>query len=277
MKNIKLIALDLDGTLLDNQKSLPCKNEEAIKKCIKQGIEIVPCTGRILSGIPEFLKDISGIRYAITVNGAVVVDMKENCVISACKINAESAIEMLQLAKQLGIVYDVYIDDCGYTQQCFLDEMKTYEIEEKVFELILKTRKVVPDVIEMVRKSGSLVEKINYFFPNNSQKRKKIREELSRREDIAVSAAFSYNLEVNAKEATKGNAIYALASHLQISPNETMAIGDGENDLSMMEMAGIGVAMGNAISEVKMIADYVTTTNEMAGVAKAISALVLEE
>ena len=84
--NIRLIALDLDGTLLDSQKRLSARNEAVLRECISRGIYIVPCTGRIWGGVPDFLRSLPGIRYAITTNGAIVEDVKEHRVLDERKL-----------------------------------------------------------------------------------------------------------------------------------------------------------------------------------------------
>ena len=120
------------------------------------------------------------------------------------------------------------------------------------------------------------VEKINYFF-NNQDERLRARKALEARGDVLVSSSFRNNLEINAMGADKGSALLRLANHLGIGRTETMAFGDGENDLSMIECAGFGVAMENGEEVVKAAADYITITNNEAGVAKAIRQFVLKQ
>ena len=97
-REIRLIALDLDGTLLDSQKRLSARNEKALKECIARGIYIVPCTGRIWGGVPEFLRTLPGIRYAITTNGAIVEDVAEHKILDERKLGCAQAIDILEMA-----------------------------------------------------------------------------------------------------------------------------------------------------------------------------------
>lgn len=274
---IKLIATDLDGTLLDDKKQVPERNMQALKACAAAGIEIVLATGRTVQGIPEELKSLPGTRYVITTNGAVVADLKKDCTIDSCRMSAAKAAEVMQLAadSSYDIMYDAYIDGQGFTMEPFFSNLLQYVESEGMADLVRKTRLVIPDTIEHVVKQGRDVDKINLFFANMDEK-EKFRLELKAVEGILVSSSIPNNLEINAQGADKGGALIRLAAYLNIEAAETMAFGDGENDLSMMEKAGVGVAMENGEASVRKAADYVTLTNEEAGVAAAIEKFILK-
>lgn len=269
IKNIKLIALDLDGTLLDSKKCLSRKNREALMACVGRGIEIVPCTGRIWIGVPEFIRSLPGVNYAITVNGAVVEDLGNGRTLAEKKLDWETALDLLRFAQNFNVMYDMYIDGKGYGEKRFMENMKNFGIVSALNKMINETRKPVPDLIEYLLHTARPVEKINYFF-SDLEERKLVKDALEKRDDVIVSSSFSNNLELNAPGATKGDGIACLASHLGIPIEQTMGFGDGENDLSMMRIAGIGVAMANGMDAVKAAADYVTLTNDEDGVAAAL-------
>lgn len=272
---IKLIATDMDGTFLDDRKQAPKENILALAKCAALGIEIVPATGRILSAIPEEIKKLPGVRYAITTNGAVVVDLKENKIISECRMQAETAVKIMETVRDCkdDIMYDVYIDGVGYTSEYFMENLEHYTKSREIAELIRKTRRAVPDHIQYAKEQGRNVEKVNLFFLN-ADARSHMRKYLEQIPEILVTSAIPENLEINAAGASKGGALLRLAEYLGIDVEETMAFGDGENDLSMIRAAGCGVAMANGEANVKAEADYVTVTNNEAGVAKAIGRLL---
>lgn len=273
MAEIKLIALDLDGTLLDSQKRLSSKNESILKECIRQGIWVVPCTGRIWGGVPDFLRDFPGIRYAITTNGAIIEDIATGEILKEHKLTCRQALDILKMAREFHTMYDVYVDGRGYGEERFLYHMEEYGVTPLVQEMIRGTRMFVPDLWERISEIGRSVEKINYFF-SDMEERIRAKEALDARGDVIVSSSFSNNLEINALGATKGEGILHLAQYLGVEPDETIGIGDGGNDVTMMQMAGIGVAMGNAEDSLKEIADYVTLTNDEDGVAFAIEKLI---
>lgn len=270
---IKLIALDLDGTLLNSEKRLSQRNESALKECIRRGIEIVPCTGRIWNGVPEFIREIPGIHYGITINGAVVEDVVNHKILRERKMSTAQAVEILELAKEFDTMYDAYVEGQGYGEARFIDNMAQYGVSPGIWDMVRKTRLVVPDVAEKIKEMGKPVEKINYFFAD-LEKRETARKALEARGDMVISSSFKNNLEINLLGATKGDGIRCLAEHLGLKPEETMGFGDGENDITMMQIAGIGVAMANGEDSVKAAADYVTDTNDADGVALAIEKFV---
>lgn len=273
--DIRLIALDLDGTLLDSDKKLSEANREALRMCAERGIEIVPCTGRIWQGIPEFIRELPGVRYAITVNGAVIRDIRKDQTLAEHKMSYETAVALMELAQKFHVMYDCYIDGQGYGESRFMDHLDDYGAPVTLQGMIRRTRRPMTNLIRMVREKAEPVEKVNYFF-DNQEERSRAKIELAERNDIVVSSSFSNNLEINGPGATKGNGILCVAKHMGIDSSQTMGFGDGENDLSMMELAGIGVAMANAVDSVKKAADYVTLANDEDGVAAALHKFILD-
>ena len=276
MAEIKLIALDLDGTLLNEKKEIPPENEKALRECAARGIQIVPATGRTVYGIPDTIRDIPGVRYAIIINGGKVVDMQEDRVISSCLLSKEKTVEIMEIAERFPIMYDAYVEGRGVSEERFLDHMGDYGISPGIQELVKRTRDRYPNIIGHIKELETSVEKVTMFFKTPQDKRD-VREALKGVKDIIVSSSLPNNLEVNAAGATKGGGLLRLAEYLGISAAQTMAFGDGENDITMIESAGCGVVMENGAPFLKEKADYITLSNEEAGVAAAIKKLVLED
>ena len=273
---IKLIATDLDGTFVDDQKQLIPENVQAFAECAQKGIYIVPTTGRTIVGIPDEIRTLPGVRYVITSNGATIVDLQSGKIISSCLMSAETVLKIMELARDSedDIMYDAYVDGVGYTKQEFWDNLLHYVPNPAVLDLVRKTRKPVPDSIEYIRSLGVDIEKINLFF-TTEEARMRMRKVLADIPEVLVSSSLPNNLEINAVGADKGGALLRLAELLGIRQEETMAFGDGENDISMIRMAGIGVAMENAEEHVKAVANHITVTNNEAGVAAALRKFVL--
>ena len=273
---IKLIATDLDGTFVNDQKQLIDENVQAFAECAAQRIQIVPTTGRTIVGVQDEIKNLPGVQYVITSNGATIVDLKSGTIISKCLMKPEIVVKIMELAQNSedDIMYDAYIGGVGYTRQSFWDNLAHYVPNQGIHDLVRKTRKPVPDNIEYIRENCEYVDKINLFFVKE-EARVRMRNVLADIPGILVSSSLANNLEINAAGADKGNALIRLAAHLGIRQEETMAFGDGENDVSMIRMAGFGVAMENAEECVKAVADHITVTNNEAGVAAAIRKFVL--
>lgn len=274
MKDIKLISLDLDGTLLDSRKRLSAGNLQALKACIARGVQIVPTTGRTVDGVPAVVKEIPGVRYAIATNGAIIYDMKEEKIIDRRMLDHSKALSILHILEEYPVMYDPYINGRGITEEKFFNHMDNFGLTKELQDMVRITRDVVPNIIRFVEENDSPIEKINMFFADPSLK-SQIRKRLNEISDIIITSSIPLNLEINHPEATKGKGILRLAEYLGISREETMAFGDGENDLSMIIEAGIGVAMENGIDFLKANADYVTKSNDEDGVAAAIDRFVL--
>lgn len=273
--NIRLIALDLDGTLLDSQKRLSERNRNTLLECIRKGIHVVPTTGRSADGIPDEVRLIPGIRYAITTNGAMIEDLAEKKIIDERKLNNSLVIKVIKMVESYHVMYDPYIEGRGITENRFYNHLDDYGVDPIVQDLIRKTRDVVPNIMQYVMESGKDAEKVNLFFADE-ETRKTVRAVLENESEIIITSSMPNNLEINAVGASKGSGILRLAEYLGLLQEQTMAVGDGENDYTMIEMAGFGVAMENGESYLKSIASYVTCTNDEDGVAAAIEEFVLK-
>lgn len=274
-EDIRLISLDLDGTLLNDEKQVSPANKQALLDCIARGIYIVPTTGRTVDGIPDEVKGIPGVRYAITTNGAIIQDIKERKVLDSRKITWQLAMELLDVISCYHVMYDPYIDGRGISEPAFYDHMSEYGLSSQMQEMVKRTRDVYPNIREFVEHAKKPVEKINLFFLDQKEKAR-LRSLLEGWKNIVISSSTPNNLELNAPGATKGEAILRLAELLGLRRDQTMGVGDGENDFTMIQKAGVGVAMGNADPLLIQMADYVTGTNEEDGVAAAIRHFVFE-
>ena len=269
-KKIKLIFLDLDGTLLTTDKKISAANYAALEQAAAKGIYIVPCTGRYFIGMPEEVRSLPFLRYAITINGAEIYDVKEEKALHTALISPEKAEEIFSVMDTLPVIYDCYQDGWGWMDQTFYDMTDLYGMGEVRPEWIRKMRTPVEDFRGMVRSRNRGIQKTQMFL-RDMELRARLLEELPQRfPDLVVTTSLVNNIEINSGDAHKGAALLELCRQLNIDPAESMAFGDGLNDVTMMQAAGIGVAMGNAEQQVKDAADFITDTNDNDGVAKEV-------
>lgn len=269
---VKVILLDLDGTLLNSEKTISTANYAALERAAAMGVHIVPATGRFYEGMPQVVRDLPFVRYAVSVNGAEIYDSKEDKVLHREELEPEEAVAIYEYLSSLPALCDAYVEGWGYMDRShyarvdefvtvpyvvkMLKELRTPVDDMKAFLAQHKTQKVMAFFNDMDRRAVEL-ERVRTLFP-----------------DTAVSSSIVNNIEVNAKKAAKGGALLNLCAVLGIDVKDSMAFGDGSNDLTMIQAAGIGVAMGNAYPGLKEAADFVTLTCDQDGVAHAIEKFV---
>lgn len=268
-RDIRLIGLDLDGTTLTTDKKLTPHTKEVLEACIRQGIEVLPATGRVWSGIPEELMKMEGVHYVISSNGAAVVELATGKAVYTNGIAWDRALEVFDILERYDTFYDAYAEGNGWCEARFYENLNDYGIEPLIQRLVKSSRTCIEDLREWVKEHKSPIEKINMFF-RNEEKRQQAFRELSEIPDLAVTCSLTNNLEINHCTCNKGDALLNLGKILGISMEQIMACGDGNNDLEMVRNAGVGVAMENGEDSVKEAADYVTVTNDEEGVARAI-------
>lgn len=268
-RDIRLIGLDLDGTTLTTDKKLTPHTKEVLEACIRQGIEVLPATGRVWSGIPEELMKMEGVHYVISSNGAAVVELATGKAVYTNGIAWDRALEVFDILERYDTFYDAYAEGNGWCEARFYENLNDYGIEPLIQRLVKSSRTCIEDLREWVKEHKSPIEKINMFF-RDEEKRQQAFRELSEIPDLAVTCSLTNNLEINHCTCNKGDALLNLGKILGISMEQIMACGDGNNDLEMVRNAGVGVAMENGEYSVKEAADYVTVTNDEEGVARAI-------
>lgn len=271
----KIIALDLDGTLLTYDKQITRRTYTALEKAAEQGHYIVPATGRALHALPEVVRSLPFVHYAITINGACVSNTDTGEKLLRCELARDRALAVMEFSKNYDCMYDCYWNDAGWSERAFLERIDYFNSDEAVKKLILQTRRPVDDLFQKVRDEMETVQKVQLCFREVPTRNAAWMDIVTAFPDMTVSASFRNNLEINHKMATKGNALRVLARKLGVSERDTIAFGDSSNDLTMLQSAGVGVAMGNAAEAVKAISKAVTDTNENDGVAQWLEAHVL--
>ena len=270
---VKLIASDLDGTLLTNKKELSPKTKKALDTAAAQGIYIVPATGRSFESVPEMIREYPGVEYLITANGGAVYSVKEQRRIYQCLLRPESVEAAIAVRKKEKIIMEVVIDGVPYAEEAYVRDPLTYLATEYGARYIKATRKPVKDIILFAADHARELDSISFVCSHEDRNRLygSLGDEIP---DIYVTSSVPTLLEIGHRDAGKGKTLLWLLDLLGISPEEAMAFGDADNDSSMLEVVKYGFAMGNATENCKKSAAYVTGTNEEDGVAAAIMSLL---
>ncbi|WHH57354.1 Cof-type HAD-IIB family hydrolase [Petroclostridium sp. X23] len=262
----KLLTIDLDDTLLREDLTISERNIKAIRAAVEKGVKVTLASGRATQSVHHYL-DVLGLEIpVISYQGARIVDTETGEVMYKKELSLQDAMPILKYAEENNIHCNMYMNDTVY-----INEMT----ERGEFYRSLSQH--VP-----MREVGKLSEFISdpatkILFIDEHEKLKEIKSELEKIVDEEVYIFFSkpYFLEFTNKFGTKGAAVRFLADHFRIKREETMAIGDTYNDISMIEYAGLGVCMSNGPKEVRNLADHVTRSNMEDGVAHAIEKFIL--
>lgn len=241
---IKLIALDMDGTLLTSKDEVSEANKLAIKKARDKGVAVMISTGRWLDSCYPFAEMLDLDTPLITVNGGEIWSAKKE-LIERHVHDSEKMEEMWKLGRDIGVNMWIISTTKVYNGGDYPEDFSAHEW----------------------LKIGFSSEDLN--------KLDSIREGLDNYDDLELTNSLPTNIEVNPLGVNKANGIMRVCEEMNISMNEVMAVGDSLNDIKMIEQAGIGVAMGNAQTKIKEVADYTTDTNNADGVAKAIKHFIL--
>lgn len=286
---IKLIATDMDGTLLNAAHEISQENQEAIKFAQEHGITVVIATGRAFyeANTPVAETDLK-VPY-ICLNGAEVRDETFN-IMSTSHLNHSLVSKITFTLKEKDIYYQVYTNRGIYTEnpqrdlEIYIDiaeragqKADVEKIENSIQKRIDNgTLKIVDNYDKIEDIPGELIMKI-LAFDSDLGKIDLVGQELAQSPNLAVSSSSRGNLEITHSDAQKGIALSTIAKQLGIDLKDVMALGDNLNDVSMLERVGYSVAMDNAAPEVKTVAKYVTDSNENSGVGKAIMKFLKEE
>jgi len=270
----KLVAIDLDGTLLNSKKQISDENKEAIKNAIDAGLHVLVCSGRIYAGARVFGEEIGSNLPIITCNGARIMDMETNQEIYSKTLPLDICEKVVDFCHDFGIYYHAYVGDTLFTEKLDFSSLKFSEKNKELPEDRRMDIQVVDDMKHYFKKYSNDISKL-VIMSNDSEKLAKARVELEKIKGIALMSSGPDNFEIMDETVNKGEALKFMAERYGIKQEEVMALGDNENDLSMLEYAGLAVAMGNGEDYVKEIADFVTQSNDDNGVAFAINKFML--
>ena len=267
---IYLVAVDMDGTLLHNDKSISDYTINVLRKIVEKGILLVPASGRPLNGMKAaVLNNVKGIKYAICSNGAMLMDVQKEKSISETGIPIEKALEALTYLEQFPVAVYVHTDRGTFRAEGW----EKTGLSEK-YPYIRFSEGTVKNLGEFLRTSGVNVMKMGAYILTD-ELAQKLLEKGSLIPGIVFLRTGDGIIELNSIHASKGNALCTLCKKLGISMENVLAIGDNENDISMLQAAGISVAMENAEDDVKQAAKFVAGHNEEDGAAHFLEEWVL--
>ena len=291
----KLIAIDLDGTLLNSYGELTQNTKNTLRKIINNNIEIVLASGRTVDSIKNIAKDIGKIRYIIAGNGAIVHNINSQENIYEKYIEKNKALEIMKICEDNSITYNVYTDKTIIASALKYNILYYYKENLKKEEDKKTSIKIVENIYEYIKNINkdekivkiSVCDKNKEIFKSIMRKLNEITDveilDISHMAKKKIKAGTEeiqieyYYTEISEKNVDKWNALSFLLEKSNIQKENIIAIGDNINDKKMIEEAGLGIAMKGSTPEITNIADYITDTNNEDGVAKALLKLAFQE
>lgn len=265
---IKMIVSDMDGTLLNSSKEISKANREVIRQAQAKGVKMVLATGRIFVSAKQYAKDLGLDTPIIACNGALIKNPISEEVFENKPIAKEQVRQIIEVFEKESVYYHFYTEKDFYTRELKYTSLAYLQFNEQVDEEDKINLMVVKDLKRVARETQDVMKFV--AIDDDPKIMRLVRERLMQVSGIEISQSWHNNLEVMTAGISKGEALEKVAAIYDIKPHEVLAIGDHLNDISMIERAGYGVAMGNAEEKVQSTAVYVTTSNDEDGFARAI-------
>ena len=268
MSQYQLIALDMDGTLLNSRKEISAGNLKAIEKASTAGKAVVLSTGRCRPELKEFYDRIPGLRYLDCSSGAMIYDLQEKKVLYSCCLDTELVKKLIQLGRMEEAMLHLMGEE-AVVERDQMAHMERYgmKIYQPMYEAVMTP---CEDAYQFFCEHPMPIEKFNLYH-KSVESRERTKERIKKAGyPVTVADAESGSLEITALGTDKGTGLLKLCEALEISVSQTIAVGDADNDISILKTAGLDVAMGNADPHVKEIADVVTADCDHDGCAEII-------
>lgn len=273
MNDIRLICLDMDGTLLDDDHAtVPQRNVSALRAAAERGAATVISSGRAWDLLQEVDVQLGVTKYAVLSNGAAVLDVTSGEWIYRSCLPDQARVPLIDLLLEWGLPFEVYCQGKNYIQLDRKEQVLSCAFTPQ-FQRILANYSQFPAYMNDALPAGT-VEKIHVFYVP-PERRQELVERALGWGPLSVTTSFQDNMEFTAPGVNKGTAVQALCARLGLGPEQVMAFGDAGNDLELLRWAKWSFAMANATEDAKQAARYVTGSNHEAGVGMAIEQYLL--
>lgn len=268
----RLLAVDMDGTVLNSKKKISPRTEAAIHQALAGGKEVLFATGRCPSEMTEYVKLFPDMKYAMCLSGALIFDVKTGKSLSAVTISRDLAEQVLDRAEELDAMVNIYAGSDVFVEKRRRGNMEYFNCQ-CFAELYDGCAVWVDDIREVLQERGDQIYKINLYCHDEQNWKKGA--EILERLPLSYASGIPMNFEISPFGVNKGVGLEMLSRVTGVPLAEMVAVGDEGNDIEMLRAAGLGVAMGNATDAVVDAADMMTADCDHDGVAEVISYCLL--
>ena len=262
----KIVAIDLDGTLLHSDCTISSYSKEVIAEAGKNGIMVVPTSGRSFRSIKNQVQDIEGVKYCICANGTLVGNIQTEELLHNCKIPQHLVYDIYKEVKERHGFIELYCDNDAYVEKDTAPIIYDTKMGKDFCDSMLSTDVIGLSYDLLLRRGIMRINKIHVAFPD-PQELREFAAKTAENKNLMVTFPSEYNMEIFPSGCNKDVGIRILAEKYHIPQEDTVAIGDSDNDVAMIEYAHIGIAVANAMEVLKEKADYITKSNDEDGPA----------
>ena len=266
MADVKAVFVDLDDTFLAPDKSIPVANMQLMDELQRLGIELVPCTGRHVGGVPQAMREHPCVRHVVASNGGIVHDVRAGRDLRVVSIATSQIVQLYDHLKDHQVIFDAFADGKAYTEQARFHLFDKIDVPEGLRAYLKAGRTPVDMTIPQLLPGVGPVTKLSLFFVGE-EAAQACREGIALQPDLYYVQTSAANYETMNQHATKGDALLWLSDHMGWDVSQTVAFGDNNNDVTMIKAAGDGVVMENGEPQVKALADHIAPPAKDGGVA----------
>ena len=270
MNKYRLLALDMDGTVLNSQKKISPRTLTAINELSERGIHVVVGTGRDFAEMNDYRADFKAVKYGILMSGGMIFDFLNDMPIKTHGLEEKTILQLIDFGLEEQAMIHLHTVRHSIAREDDIQNMAAFDmgVYQGMFDRICVR---CDDCKEFVHSNPGEVIKVNLYHRDKNSRDKNFAR--IKPLNLSISFAEAFNLEMSPANISKGSGLRELCDFLNIDLAETVAIGDAPNDIEILQTAGLAVAMGNASDEIKKLADFVTLDNDNDGVATAIEQL----
>lgn len=271
---VKLVFVDMDDTFLSPDKTISEENLRILDVAHERGVQFVPCTGRNATGLPRQLVEHPCVHYAVCCNGAIICEAKTGSVLSEVDIERDVVRSLYADVCELPITFDVFADGRVYTASDRWHVMEEMGVPPQDLAQIVSVRTRFEGTVDQIIEQVGEIYRVNVFYLSEADAAA-VHRAVDARPELTRSRSLACNVEITNRRAVKGFGVRWLAEHLGVPIEDTIAFGDSDNDLTMLEVTGDGVAMANANERCLAVADHVALSSAESGVARYLEPLLL--